>query len=160
MKKTEQNVKRFEGKKVSVRPNGSLRIQSLNAEPTMTQQQFAEECDINNILRKHGHDPVAFQALTRQGGVYADFSTITNYQEMLNTVMDAQDAFSSLPAHLRSRFGNDPSQLLDFVQDSKNYDEGVKLGLLNPRPLPAASTNDNSNDDHPAAKKPKTQPQP
>jgi len=113
----------------------------------MTQQQFKDECDINNILRKHGHDPVAFQALTRPGGKYADFSNITEYREMLDTVMSAQDAFSSLPAHLRYRFGNDPSQLLDFVQNPNNYDEGVSLGILNPRPKAAPSANDELNDD-------------
>nr|QJB19817.1 MAG: internal scaffolding protein [Microvirus sp.] len=141
---------RMENRKVSVRANGSLRIQSENMEPTMTQQQFKDECDINNILRKHGHDPVAFQALTRPGGMYADFSNITEYRDMLDAVIYAQDAFSSLPAHIRSRFANDPQQLLDFVQDKQNYDEGVKLGLVPKKPtqsIPLASPNDDSNDD-------------
>ena len=137
---------RFENKKVSVRPNGSLRIQSENSEPTMTQQQFKDECDINNILRKHGHDPVAFSALTRQGGMYADFSNITEYREMLDAVIYADQAFSALPAHLRARFGNDPSQLLDFIQDKNNYDEGVTLGLV-PKKIPVALPNDDSNND-------------
>ena len=141
---------RMEKRNVSVRANGSLKIQTINNEPTMTQQQFKDECDVNNILRKHGHDPVAFQALTRPGGVYADFSNITEYREMLDTVMNAQDAFSALPAHLRYRFGNDPAQLLEFIQDGKNYDEGVKLGILTPKqtnPQPVATPNDKSNDD-------------
>lgn len=154
---------RYLDKRVSVRPTGSLRIQTMNSEPSMTQQQFADDCDVNNILRKHGHDPVAFQALTRPGGVYADFSNITDYQAMLDTVMNAQDAFASLPAHLRSRFGNDPNQLLSFIQNPSNYDEGVSLGLLNSKtPNPAASTNNDSNDDlKPPSKKSKTgDPQP
>lgn len=128
-------------RKVSVRPNGSLRLQTVNDEPTMTQQQFKDDCDINNILRKHGHDPVAFQALTRPGGVYADFSSITDYHTMLNEIVEAQTAFGALPAHLRARFDNDPGKLLAFIQDKKNRDEGVSLGIINP-PTPTTNSPD------------------
>jgi phage internal scaffolding protein len=148
-------INRMDKRNVSVRSNGSLRIKTINEEPTMTQQQFKDDCDVNMILRKHGHDPVAFQALTRPGGIYADFSNITDYREMLDTVMTAQDAFAALPAHLRYRFGNDPSQLLAFVQDKKNYDEGVKLGIINPPTKPVATPNDESNDDKGATVTPK-----
>lgn len=121
-----------------------IRVRTINTEPSMTQQQFKEECDINNIMKKYGSDPVAFQALTRKGGVFADVTSITDYQSMLHQVSDAQEAFASLPATLRVRFQNDPGQLLSFLQDPKNYDEGVKLGLLEPKkqPEPPAIKND------------------
>lgn len=107
-----------------------VRVQTLNSEPTKTQQQFKDEADINHIMRKYGADPVAFNALTRKGGVYADFSEIKDYHGMLQEVADAQDAFASLPADLRSRFENDPGKLISFLQNPKNYDEGVELGLF------------------------------
>lgn len=140
-----------------------VRVQTINTEPTMTQQQFKDECDINNIMKKFGNDPVAFQALTRPGGQYADFSHITDYQGMLDTVLEAQHAFESLPAPTRARFRNDPGNLLSFLQDEKNRDEAVSLGLLPPKLVPSISTppannqtktqkkapiqNDNSNDE-------------
>lgn len=115
-----------------------IRVQTINDEPTMTQQQFKDEADINNIMRKYGADPVAFNALTRTGGMYADFSKIKDYHGMLLQVADAQDAFATLPAQLRSRFENNPGKLIEFFRDSKNYDEGVALGLIEPRKTPVA----------------------
>lgn len=140
-----------------IRPNGSRRIATINEEPTETQQQFKEECDINNIMKKYGNDPVAFQALTRPGGKFADFSEIQDYQGMLQTVFEAQSAFNSLPAEMRLRFRNDPSYLLDFIQDPKNYAEGIQMGLLVPKPDFARKNNDDSNDDKPTQSK-KTNP--
>lgn len=110
-----------------------IRVRTVNDEPTMTQQQFKDEADINNIMRKYGADPVAFNALTRKGGVYADFSQLSDYHGMLQQVADAQDAFSALPAQIRSRFANDPGSLIAFLNDPKNHDEGVELGLYDPK---------------------------
>lgn len=112
--------------------NGRLRVQTINLEPSLTQQQFAADCDINNIMRKY-QTTGEFTHLTSKQGRYADFSDITDYREMLDTVKYADEAFASLPADVRLRFKNDPAHLLEFLQDSKNYDEGVKLGLLNPK---------------------------
>jgi len=136
---------------------GRVRVQSHNILPTKTQQNFKDECDINNIMAQYSKTG-QFTHVTSRQGQYADFSNITDYQEMLDTVRYADQAFMTLPAQIRSRFGNDPGQLLAFVQDSKNYDEGVKLGLVQPKQA-APTTNDDSNDDKkPAAKTPKPQP--
>lgn len=119
--------------KITTRKNGTLRVQSINEEPTMTQQQFKDECDINNIMKKYSSTG-QFTHLTSKQGVYADFTMITDYREMLETVQYAQDAFMSLPAEMRKRFDNDPGKLLEFIQDSNNYEEALTLGLVNERP--------------------------
>lgn len=116
----------------SRRPNGSLRVVTHNTEPSLSQQQFKDECDINNIMKKY-QSTGQFTHLTSKQGQYADFSEITSYQDMLHTVQYAQDAFASLPADMRLRFRNDPSYLLDFIQDPKNYEEALSLGLVNKR---------------------------
>jgi phage internal scaffolding protein len=136
-------------KMVSVTKNNRVRVQTMNLEDSKTQQQFKEECDINNIMKKYGNDPVAFAALTRPGGQYADFSEIPDYQGMLSQVADAQDAFMALPATLRARFNNDPGHLINFLKDPNNIQEGISLGILTPKSTysPSASPNDNSNDD-------------
>jgi len=42
-----------------------------------------------------------------------------------------------LPADLRARFDNDPAQLIQFLENSDNKDEAIKLGLVNkPEDLP------------------------
>jgi len=139
------------------RPNGTLRVATVNEEPTMAQQQFKDECDINNIMKKYSTTG-QFTHLTSKTGIYADFSQITDYQDMLHTVQYAQDAFASLPADVRLRFSNDPGKLLEFIQDSKNYDEGVKLGLVNPKiqPPPSQSNEQTQTNDINEGTKPKT----
>lgn len=109
--------------------NGQVHIETRNDEPTMTQQQFKDECDINNIVKKF-NTTGQFTHLTSRTGQYADFSLITDYQDMLQTVQYAQEAFGSLPAEVRAQFRNDPGNLLQFIQDEKNYEKAQELGLL------------------------------
>lgn len=99
---------------------------------TKTQQQFKDQCDVNKIVAKYkttGH----WLHLTSKKGVYADVSQVSDYHESLNKIQSAQAAFAALPAELRLRFNNDPGKLLEFIQDPKNYDEGVKLGIFEPK---------------------------
>lgn len=136
-----------------------LDVSSENLEPSKTQQHFKEELDVNNIMKKYDDriNAVPFS----NGGMYADFSEIQDFQGMLSTVQHAQDAFASLPAQTRKRFGNDPSLLLEFLQDSNNYDEGVKLGLLQPKQIQnnddkqTQINNDDKNKNKKAASDPK-----
>lgn len=127
----------------STRENGTLDIGTLNTEPSLAQQQFKDECDINNIMKKY-QTTGQFTHLTSATGVYADFSQITDYQEMLDTVRYAQEAFSALPAEMRLRFNNNPGELLTFLQDPNNRAEGESLGLINKQNL-SINNNQSSN---------------
>lgn len=101
-------------------------------EPSLTQQSFAEDCDINEIVRRFGltgEMPSDFRS-----PVSGDFTGITDFHSAMNAVMNAQEAFMELPAEMRARFSNDPQQLLAFVGDEKNRDEAIKLGLVPPPP--------------------------
>lgn len=131
------------------------RVQTINLEDSKTQQQFAAAHDVNNIISKYkktGELPLA-----RKQGVFADVSTITDYHDSLNRVINANAAFMRLPADLRTRFGNDPAQLLAFLQDPNNNDEGVKLGIYDaPKPDPQIQ-NQNDEQTKPKTKKQQTQ---
>lgn len=132
------------------RPNGTLRVRTINNEPTMAQQQFAEECDINNVMKKYNYN---MNAVPFSGGVFRDVSNIPDYHEMLNTVRYADEAFATLPADLRLRFANDPGQLIQFLQDPKNRQEAMELGLLDKTMSQnAPKNNDDLNDDKMKAK--------
>lgn len=113
--------------------NGLTGVMTVNDEPTMTQQQFKDECDINNIMRKY-QTTGEITHIAKKIGMYGDFSEIPDYHQMHQTVIEAEAAFMGLPAELRLRFKNDPGQLIDFLKDENNYEEGVKLGLLNKKP--------------------------
>jgi phage internal scaffolding protein len=102
---------------------------------TLTQQHFKDECDINNILRQFNVTGLLPEnALSPR---YGDFTGISDYHTALNQVIAAEDEFMRLPAELRARFENDPAQLIEFLENSENKDEAIKLGLVNkPEDLP------------------------
>jgi phage internal scaffolding protein len=95
---------------------------------SLAQQHFKEECDINTILQKFNITGLLpEQTLSPR---YGDFTGIGDYHTALNRVMAAQDEFEALPAQIRARFGNDPAQLIEFLQNSENRPEAEKLGLV------------------------------
>lgn len=102
----------------------------IEIEPSRTKQSFVEECDINNILKQY-QKTGQIRHITAQAekGQYVDLPEPIDFQESLNTVMRAEEAFATLPAKLRNRFGNDPSEFLEFMGDPANQDEIIKLGL-------------------------------
>lgn len=97
---------------------------------SLTQQQFKDDVNINNIIDKFARGVVPWTNTKRPQ--YGDFSEVTSYQDALNLVIDTNEKFDSLPAKIRSRFGNDPQQLLEFMNDAANYEEAVKLGIIEP----------------------------
>ena len=105
-------------------------------EPSLTVQAAKDECDINLIIDRanRGIYPDVRDSVPQ----FADLIGIPDYQEMLNIVMDAQDRFDRLPASVRSRFNNDPAQLLEFVGDENNRAEAVRIGLID-SPAPAGA---------------------
>lgn len=133
-------------KKIITEKNGRVRVMTLNELPSMTEQQFVAECDVNNIIARYKKTN-EWTHLSGKQQIFADVSEITDYQSSLQKISDAQNAFNSLPSHLRNRFENDPQNMLDFLQDPSNYHEGVKLGIFNDSSLYDPSNNDNLNDD-------------
>lgn len=97
-------------------------------EPSLAQQHFKDECDINNILRQFNitgllpENPLSPR--------YGDFTGISDYQTALNAVMEAEEGFMTLPAQIRARFNNDPEQLIQFLDNSQNLDEAIRLGIV------------------------------
>ncbi len=95
-----------------------------------TKQSMKDECDINLIMAKY-QTTGAIAHVNKFGASYG-FATSQDFTEAMRTVVIAQDMFNGLPSSIRSRFGNDPAAFLEFVQDSENHDELVKLGLFSP----------------------------
>lgn len=107
-----------------------------NKEPSMTQQQFAAECDINNILKKYEKTGL-LPDMIKTDPQYGDFSDVPSYQEALTLIQKAELQFSNLDAHIRRKFDNDPSNFLDFATNPDNLKEMVKLGLATEiKPMP------------------------
>ena len=97
-------------------------------EPSLAQQHFKEECDINTILQKFNITGILPEAPLSPR--YGDFTGIGDYHTALNRVIAAQEEFEALPAQIRARFDNDPAQLIEFLQNDKNRLEAEELGLV------------------------------
>lgn len=95
---------------------------------SLAQQQFKEECDINNIMHKFGLTGLLPQNPLEPN--YGDFSGVNDYHSALNAIISAEAQFDALPAELRARFDNDPSNLIDFMDNPENRGEAEKLGLV------------------------------
>lgn len=117
-------------KLITRRPNGSIRVQTVNEQINMTDQSFKDDCDVNLILKRFMKTGQQLPPVT---GRYADVSEVPNLDVALTQLNQAQSLFDNLSSDIRKRFGNSPVELVNFLKNPENYDEGVKLGLLNPR---------------------------
>lgn len=103
--------------------------------PSMTKQEFVQECDINTIMKQYSRTGMLshVSAKAAQGG-YQDLPDELDFQAAMNTALAGQQAFASLPAKLRARFDNDPAAFLGFLADPANQEEAIALGLAVKRP--------------------------
>jgi phage internal scaffolding protein len=104
------------------------RVQVEFLDPSLTQQQFKDECDINNILDLYGRTGQLPNANVIEGQ-YLDLSQLPSYVEAKNFIAKANEQFEALPAETRQKFNNDPAKFLTFCDDPKNAETLVKLGL-------------------------------
>lgn len=103
------------------------------ADESLTQQHFHDETKIDNILDLYTRTGILPTKDVQP--VFADLLGLSDdYHEALNLVMQAQESFYDLPAHVREYFSNDPSNLMHFLDDDANRDEAIQLGLI---PAPA-----------------------
>lgn len=103
---------------------------TVNNEPSMTQQHFKEGTDINNIVASFGITDGAVPPVALDPRFFGNFVDVPDFREALDATRLAQERFDALPAELRSRFGNDPVALWEFVNDPRQTDEAIRLGLL------------------------------
>lgn len=110
----------------------SLETGLLCEDKSLAQQQFADDADINTIVRRFnltGQLPDNVRAPQ-----YADFEEVYDFQTAMNAIRSAEESFMAMPANVRSRFYNDPHRFVEFCSDPANMDEARKLGLLVPSP--------------------------
>lgn len=96
---------------------------------SMTKQSFKDQSDINRIMAKYRKTGLVSH-VHPGGGRYEDLPDQVDYHGAMNLVVQADQAFAALPAHLRDRFANEPGRLLAFLADEKNRAEAEQLGLV------------------------------
>lgn len=102
-----------------------------NDDPSMTIRSLRDETDINVMMARYQKSG-SFHGSTNIPSArpqFGDFSTLPDYQQAMQILLDANDSFSALPSSVRDRFANDPANMLEFLADENNKDEAIRLGL-------------------------------
>lgn len=102
--------------------------------PSLTQQSFADETDINTIMDRFERTGILPE--TGFEARFGDASLFPDFHAAMNMSVQAIESFEALPAKIRARFHNNPAEFLDFFGDANNEAEARTLGLL--PALPAA----------------------
>jgi hypothetical protein len=115
------------------RYNTGVREGWKSSVPSMTQQQFKDEADINYIVSMYdssGVMPTFHGDGQPAQPVFGDFASLPdNAQEMYNRMIEAKSNFDNLPLAVRKRFNYDPAAFLEFVDNPENLDDLVAMGL-------------------------------
>lgn len=100
---------------------------------TLASQASADEADINKIVARI----LKGQTVLASDGqpFYGDVSEFGGLQEAIIKVQEAEELFMQYPAEIRGKFENDPVKMVEFLEDPKNLDEAIKMGLANPKPV-------------------------
>lgn len=87
---------------------------------------FRESCDINVLISRFNAGDVS--ALSRTQGAYFDATQLPHtYAEMLNTVINAEKTFNSLPLVVREKFDNSYVKWLSLMDDAEQF--AVLMGV-------------------------------
>ena len=105
-----------------------MRVSFETEGESLTEQQFAEESQILNKIRKYDSQGF-FDSINRNPAQYNDFTQVRDLADAIEQIEDARQAFQTIPSDVRKKFNNSPSEFFDFASKESNYDELVKLGL-------------------------------
>ena len=97
---------------------------------SMTRQDQADAVNINKIYAKTQRGEIVLANNVMP--TFGDFSNIQSYDSMLESIMEAEEAFMQLPSEERAKYGHDPANYY-----SGKYDEAVskKAQLLKEQEL-------------------------
>lgn len=107
--------------------------------PSLTRQEFADECDINKLMARMnnfvngGPNGLVMPNLDD----YVDFSQLpTTLMEYMDYMQTAEREFMKLPAIVRKEMDNSPLTFIEYACDENNLEQMQKWGLAPPAKTP------------------------
>lgn len=100
-------------------------------QPSLTQQQFKDECEIESLLKAHNLGQV-MGILNHHGQqpLYADVTDVPNFHDAQNHVSRAREYFEGLPSDVRSRFNNSLAEFLTSLNDPGAREALTEMGVF------------------------------
>lgn len=108
--------------------------------PSRTRQEFAEECDINTIMRRYEATGI-ISHIDQREPMYLDLAglDVPDLATAMEVLRVAEASFMSLPATVRREFDDDVHSFVAFAENPANVDKMREWGLAKkPDPLPDA----------------------
>ncbi len=104
---------------------------------TLTEQSHKQSCDIRFIMKK-AEKTGMLNHVNNNAPAYVDLVSRPTYFQAQLVLAQAASVFESIPAKIRERFKNDPSEFLEFIQNEENRTEMLDLGFTDTHlpPLP------------------------
>lgn len=102
-------------------------------QPSKVQEQFADACQTDTIIRKYnmmGVNPFIAQGQSQ----YLDTTQIPSFVAAQNAQIRVKEYFEGLPSDIRLEFNNDPLEFAEVVSDPQNADYLREIGVLAPLP--------------------------
>lgn len=103
--------------------------------PSLTRQEFAEECDINMLMAQYEKTGFLPANVNRTEPRYLDVSDVPDLPRALEILKDTTEAFMSLPATVRREFDNDPVKFIEFAENPENLEKMREWKLAPPAPV-------------------------
>jgi len=107
-------------------------------------QAYKDECDINVIMARYRNGET--DVLSRVQGVYGDFSNIpTNYAEIMNEKLRAEELFMGLAPSVREKYNNSVEQFMSEIGTKAGLEKlGVSFEQPAPAPAPVEEVKENA----------------
>ena len=100
--------------------------------PSLTRQEFAEECDINALMSRYEKTGMQIPSHMTREPQYLDLSDVPDLHTAMNVMREAEAAFMQLPAHIRLEFSNDAVKFVEYAEDPDNLEQLREWGLAKP----------------------------
>lgn len=89
-------------------------------------QSYKDSCDINVIVKRYAAGDV--DVLARKQGVFMDVTPFPKtYRELLDSVIQGEEYFMSLPVDVRAKFNHSFTEWMSAMDDMPSFVE--KMGL-------------------------------
>lgn len=95
----------------------------------VTKQSHKDECDIHKILSQYQKTGI-INHITPNQPQYLDLPDNLDYQQSVNLILEAQEAFATLPSLIRDRYGNDPARFLEALNDPSQREFLTEIGVF------------------------------
>lgn len=123
------------------------RTQTPVGDRSRTKQSFAEECNINLIVKRH-HSEGVVTHFNKNAPRFGDFTTGGDLKTSMDQVFQAKEDFATLPSAVRAAAENRPEVLLNMLDNPTGQEAlqraGLDLGIELPEDQEQAPVPNNS----------------